>query len=169
MISIIPGPEYKAVQTGQTKSSGVEFDLRGEVMKGVHLIFNYAFSHSEVTKDEDASKVGKPLSGTGIPRHISNGWANYCLPVTYLDGVSIALGYQLQAGRPYNMPNYLRVDGSVSWRKNMLTLKLNGNNLLNKYLYSGATYEYNNDPTTTEYYFQVEPGINYRLLAALRF
>jgi iron complex outermembrane receptor protein len=71
-------------------------------------------------------------------------------------------------GRPHDMPDYLRMDAGIHWQKEHIRLSLLANNILDKYLYMGAPYEFNNDFSSSEYYFMVEPKLNFRINAAYR-
>ncbi|WP_255697818.1 TonB-dependent receptor [Fulvivirga ligni] len=60
------------------------------------------------------------------------------------------------------LPDYFRLDGALSWQNDDIRVGLNVNNILNEYLYSGASYR-------SEYYWQTEPGTNFRLNVAYTF
>lgn len=169
VVSVVPGPVYATIQTGQTETSGVELDVRGEIAEGLNLIFNYAYTHAKVTKDEDPSKIGGPVPSVFFPDHSSNAWLSYRVREGELKGLGVAAGYQFQGGRKEELPDYFRLDGGISWQEPRLSIALNVNNLLNKYLFSGSLFEHNNDPSTTEYNYQVEAGIHFRLSFAYRF
>lgn len=170
VISYVPAPPYnKAIQTGQTKTKGIELDLRGEIAKGLNLVFNYAYTHSRITKDEDIQKIGERLTGSAFPDHINNAWLSYRVPTGKIKGFGAALGYQYQGKREELLPDYFRLDGNLSWQGERYSIMLNANNLLNDYLYIGSLFEHNNDPSTTEYNYQIEAGFNLRLSFAYRF
>jgi iron complex outermembrane receptor protein len=180
VVSYRPGPTTFATQLGQSETQGVEFDVRGEITPGLSLIFNYAYTTAEITKDEDPEKVGQMVPGSGFVDHVSNGWLSYKAQNGILKGVGVGVGYQWQGGRnawdwgantesAAKLPDYFRLDGSLSWRGDAMSVALNVNNILDKYLYTGAPYELDNDAATKEYYYQIEPGINYRFTVAYRF
>lgn len=169
VISVVPGPEYKTIQTGQTKTKGVELDVRGEIIKSLNLIFNCAYTHSRITKDEDDSKIGTRLTGSAFPDHISNAWMSYRFHSGKLKGFGASLGYQYQGKREESLPDYFRLDGNISWQGNQYSISLNANNLLNDYLYMGYMFEHNSDPSSPEYNYQVEAGTNLRLAFSYRF
>lgn len=155
-------PQY-SVQLGQSRTQGVEFDLKGRLFKGMNVIFNYAYTDSKVTKDADINKVGQSMAGT--TKHITNGWVNYTIQEGVLANIGFSLGYQWQldrsawyefSGTNSELPDYFRMDGAVSWKKDKISLSLNVNNLLNDYLYSGSPYG-------NFYYWQTEPLRNFRL------
>lgn len=170
VISMIPGPTPAFVQTGQTATRGVELDIRGEVVPGLNLVLNYAYTHAEVTKDEDTAKVGGPVPSVFFPDHSSNAWLSYRLRDGKLKGFGLAAGYQFQGGRKEGLPDYFRLDGGLSWQSPHLRIGLNVNNLLDEYLYSGFLFDHDgNRATPGQFSYQVEAGIHFRLSFAYRF
>ena len=165
IITLIPGTVYNAVQTKQTRTQGIEFDMKGAIGKHINVVMNYAFTKSLITRDVDKSKIGNEVDGPTFPKHTGNAWINYEITRKW----HTSLGYQWQAKRGNGLEDYHRIDANVSFTVEKLSLSLSANNLMNKYLYSGAPFEFNNDPGSTEYYFQVEPGINFRICVAYRF
>ena len=160
-----------SIQLGQTQTKGIEFDLRGQIVNGLDLTFNYAYTDSRVTKDTDPAKVGVAVAGT--TRNITNGWLSYKSTHGKVKGLGLALGYQYQEGRSSwyvfdgtNQPleDYFRMDGAISYQKDNFSIALNVNNLLNKYLYSGAFYSWGG-----YYYYQTEALRNSRLTIGYKF
>ncbi|MCB0430882.1 MAG: TonB-dependent receptor [Flavobacteriales bacterium] len=156
-------------QTGQQKINGVEFDAKGEIMEGLQVVINYAYTHARVTKDSDPELVGDPVAGATT--HIQNTWLNYKFNRGKPNGIRLSLGYQYQAGRTswYNfdnseeaLPNYFRMDGGIGYQHKKAGIHLLVNNILNEYLYSGAPY-------ADMYFWQTEPKRNYRLTMTYRF
>lgn len=170
VITVVPGPEYKTIQTGQTVTRGAELDFRGELVSGLNLVLNYAYTESEITRDADPSKLGSSAATQGFAAHIANGWLAYRLNRGILRGLGAGLGYRYQGGRAEELPDYFRADASLSWQAARYTVSLNANNLFDRYLISGGSlFEHNNDPSSTEYNYQIEPGFNLRILFAYRF
>lgn len=160
-----------SIQLGQTKTQGVEFDMRGQLLQGLDLTFNYAYTDSKVTKDTDEKKVGVAVAGS--TKHITNAWLSYRATHGKFKGLGASLGYQWQVdrsswyvfdGTSQALPDYFRLDGAVSWQSNQFTVALNVNNLLNKYLFSGAPYTWLN-----AYYWQTEPLRNSRISIGYKF
>jgi len=161
-----------SVQLGQTRTSGVEFDLQGELLPGLSLVANYAYTDSKITKDTRSENVGQYVPG--FAKHVTNAWLSYRLRQGALQGVGVSLGYQGQLERfgwfvdptsnESNLPDYFRADGAVSWQNKRVSVALNVNNILNAYLYSGAPYPY-----AGYYYWQAEAPRNFRLSMAYRF
>lgn len=158
------------IQLGEVQSEGIEFDIQGEILEGLKLILNYANTKAEVTEDTNESIIGSRIAGHA--KHMTNGWLNYRFgDNSFLEGFGLALGYQYQVDRSSwawnadntaEMPDYFRLDGSISWQKDNLNVGLNINNLLDDYLYSGSSYD-------TYYYWQAEPGTNFRLNIGFKF
>lgn len=164
-----------STQLGQTKTQGVEVDVRGEIVRGLNLTFNYAYTDSEVTKDTDPENVG--VAVPGATRHITNGWLAYRLKNSVLKGVGVSLGYQWQLersswfifdGSEQSLPDYFRMDGAISWQNDKFNIALNVNNILNEYLFSGSPYDFDRDGKF-EYYWQTEAPRNFRLTLGYKF
>ncbi len=158
-----------SIQLGEAQSKGVEFDIQGEIARGLSLILNYANTNVEVTEDTNPDVVGTRLAGHA--KHMTNGWLKYQFKNSGLNGLSLALGYQYQVDRSSwswgaanesVLPDYFRLDGAISWANDDFSIGLNVNNLLNEYLYSGSAY-------ATYVYWQSEPGTNFRLNVAYKF
>ncbi|MCW3467889.1 TonB-dependent receptor [Chitinophaga nivalis] len=158
-----------SLQLGQSETKGVEADIRGEILPGLNLTLNYAFTESKITRAEKPEDVGNPVPG--FAKHNSNGWLSYRLGKGALKGVGVAAGYQFLSDRStwawaasnqLALPDYFRLDGAVSWQNNKYAVSVNVNNILNKYLYSGSPYG-------DFYYWQSEPGTNFRASVAVKF
>ncbi|QJD97682.1 TonB-dependent receptor [Mucilaginibacter robiniae] len=130
-------------QIGQTVSKGLEFDLKGEIVKGLNVVINYSYTDSHISKDANASRVG--LTTPFRVKHIQNTWLNYKLPFAELKGFSISSGYQLQMGRAgrYEIENLhlapiFRLDGGIGWSNNRFSVNGIVNNILNRFNYGSA-------------------------------
>jgi iron complex outermembrane receptor protein len=169
-----PNESYSVV-LGQKRAEGIEFDVRGNVVRGLSLIANYAYTNSKVTK------VTKGVTGInvgdvipGFAKHTANAWLSYKVMDGALKGVGISAGFNWQIDRAtsnwndndtrYNLPDYFKLDGGVFWEKNKVRLSLNMFNVLNKYLYSGGYYEWLNS-----YYWQTETPRNLRFSMSYKF
>ncbi|WP_106524637.1 TonB-dependent receptor [Taibaiella chishuiensis] len=158
-----------SLQVGQSRAWGVEFDLRGEITRGLSLILNYAYTDSRITKDIVPANIDKLVPG--FAKHVSNAWLSYRIPEGALKGLGFAGGFSYQKDRSTwswdatnqkNLPDYFRLDGGVSWQNDRMTVAVNVFNILDKYLYSGAPY-------ASFYYYQAEPPRNFRASIAYRF
>ncbi|TLV00966.1 TonB-dependent receptor [Dyadobacter luticola] len=171
-----------SVELGQKRAQGVEFDVRGTILPGLNLTANYAYTNSEVTKvtqGVEVAKAGDPVPG--FAKHTANGWLSYKVQNGALKGAGISGGFTYLGDRAtstwsnsdtrYNLPNYFKLDGGVFWEKDKIRLTLNVFNILDKYLYSGGTYDFQTakgEPITS-YYWQAEAPRNYRLSIAYKF
>jgi len=170
----IPGSNEFAL-LGQTKTRGIEFDARGEIVTGLSLMANYAFTDSKISKDADAKNVGNPVPG--FAKHITNAWLTYRLQSGSLKGFGLSAGYQWQIDRlPWSLgsgtpdlPNYFRLDAGASYQIKKISLALNVNNILNTYLYSGGHEDYLSPQGKTVYSWQAEAPATVRLSVGYRF
>lgn len=63
-------PNNFYVTAGEVESKGLEFDLSGEIMPTVRLSFAYAYTKTEVTKDNNVFLEGRELAN--VPLHSAN-------------------------------------------------------------------------------------------------
>lgn len=166
-----PTGGYYNRQSGQQQTKGVEVDVKGQLVQGLDVVVNYAFTEAKTTKDSDPKNVGLQVPGSA--RHVQNTWLNYKVEKGALAGFGISAGYQYQADRsPWyistdltrKLPDYFRVDGGLNYQREKIGFNFFVNNVLNKYLYSGGYYDW-----TQFYYWQAEPGTNYRFSVNYRF
>ena len=167
-INATTGQPYSR-QSGQQKTKGVEVDIKGKILPNLDVIINYAYTEAKATKDSDPKVIGSQVAGS--TRHIQNAWLNYKFDYGVLNGFGISVGYQYQVKRsPWyvfdnsknSLPDYFRLDGGISYQKDKMAFNLVVNNILNKYLYSGAPY-------ADYYYWQAEPGTNLRFTVGYKF
>jgi iron complex outermembrane receptor protein len=166
-----PTGQYYSRQSGQQRTRGVEADIKGQIVNGLDVVINYAYTEAETTKDSDEKNVGRQVPGSS--RHVQNTWLNYRIDKGVLAGFGVSAGYQYQVGRsPWfvsdgsvlDLPDYFRVDGGINYQKDKIGFTLFVNNVLNKYLYSGGYYDW-----SKFYYWQAEPGTAYRFSVNYRF
>ncbi|WP_259016531.1 TonB-dependent receptor [Emticicia fluvialis] len=166
-----PNNQFFSVQLGQTQVKGFEFDLRGQLIHGLDLTLNYAYTDAKVTKDTQEKNVGVQTPGSS--KNIANAWLSYKSTAGSLQGFGVSLGGQLITGRSswyvfdgskQGLPNYFKMDGAVSYQANKFAVALNVNNILNAYLYMGAYYTYSDF-----YYWQAEAKRNLRLSINYKF
>ena len=175
--------ENFSIVIGEKRAQGIEFDLRGELIKGLNLVANYAYTDGKVT--EVAPGVTGVFVGQVVPgfsKHTTNAWLSYSVNEGALKGAGISGGFTYLAGRAVgtysgensneNLPNYFKLDGGLFW--GYKNIKITGNvfNILDKYLYSGAYYtNYWNAPNydLPVYSWQAEAPRNYRVSVAYKF
>jgi iron complex outermembrane receptor protein len=167
------GESYSVV-LGKKEAQGIEFDMKGEIIKGLNLIVNYAYTDAKVT--EVAGGVPGIAVGDRIPgfaKHNINTWLNYKLMSGALKGFGASAGFSYQIDRDTwswgtagqaKLPDYFRLDGGLFWEGGKMRVTANVFNILGTYLYSGAYYGYSGF-----YYWQTEAPTNYRLSVAYKF
>lgn len=170
------GAESFVVVLGQTQTKGIEFDLRGELLPGLNLLANYAYTDARVNKatpDFPDAQVGDRVPGYAT--HDANAWLSYKQNKGILKGLGISGGVTYLNGRDsWNwanptkniaaLPDYFRLDGSVFYEKRKIRFSVNVYNILNTYLYSG-----NWEDWAGYYSWQTEAGTNYRFNVSYRF
>ncbi|MDR2270215.1 MAG: TonB-dependent siderophore receptor [Sphingobacterium sp.] len=158
------GGENYVLQFGQTKTQGIEFDLKGEIFQGMNLMANYAFTESKITRS--TNKYEKGMLVPGYAKHNINTWLNYRIREGVLNNFAMSTGltYMLDRATWWNgnyegesLPDYFRLDGAVSWASEKLSIHLNIYNILDKYLYNGAHH------SSGWYYWRPEAPRNFRL------
>jgi iron complex outermembrane receptor protein len=177
------GSEMFSAVLGEKRAQGIEVDIKGNLMPGLQLIANYAYTDSKVTKvlaGVPAINVGDRIPG--FSAHVANAWLTYTLQSGALKGVGISGGFTYQGDRAtgnfsttepeQNLPNYFKLDGGLFWENKSLKITANVFNILDKYLYTGAYYtDYWNYPAYDQpaYSWQSEAPRNYRLSIAYKF
>ncbi|WP_125723012.1 TonB-dependent receptor [Flavobacterium ustbae] len=165
-----------SIVLGEKRARGVEFDLRGKIFDGLNLIANYAFTESIVSEvDPTVSlatgiKVGDVVPG--YAKHTANAWLNYTVPAGKLKGFGASIGGTFLDGRQTDtwgeglekLPTYFKLDGGLSYEIGKVKVTANVFNILDKYLYSGSYYEW-----LQAYYWQSEPGRNFRVGVTYKF
>ncbi|WP_038031436.1 TonB-dependent receptor [Thermonema rossianum] len=162
-------PQY-SIQLGEVQGQGVEFDLQGNLNDDFYILLNYAFNDLSISEDTDPNKVGQKLPGYAT--HSANLWAEYKftkLPAIkhFFVGVGSQHAWERSSwawgeDNQSILPDYWRMDASIGWQKGPVTLMAKVNNLIDAYLYSGSAY-------SAFYYWQTEPGRNYRFSLNYRF
>jgi len=140
-------PTNIRVQTGEQQFRGVELDISGEIVNGLNVVLNYAYTHAKVTEDNNALYVNKPVPGS--VKHITNGWLSYrCRKQgSLLNGFGLTGGYQVQMGRnsgtialPLQLPAYYRFDAGASYERGKFGLSVLVNNLLDRRLLTQGSF-----------------------------
>jgi iron complex outermembrane recepter protein len=164
-----------SIVLGEKRSQGVEFDLRGRIVKGLNLIANYAYTDSRVTKvAEGITSMKEGDIVPGYAKHTASGWLSYSVQSGLLKGTGLSAGFTYLSGRetfwdpspdPSKvLPEYFKLDGGLFWEQDNLRITANVFNILDKYLYSGSYYAW-----LSAYNWQTEPGRNFRMTVAYKF
>ena len=164
-----------SVVLGQKTAQGVEFDLKGNIVKGLNLVANYAYTDAKVSKvTEGVTDIEKGDVIPGFAKHTMNTWLSYKIESGALNGFGISGGFTYMMDRAtaswsdtntdMNLPDYFKLDGGIFWEQDKIRMTLNVFNVLDKYLYSGGYYDW-----LSAYYWQTETPRNFRLSVGYRF
>lgn len=136
-----------AIQTGEARSRGIEMDVSGQVTDGLNLIASYAYTDTEITKDNRGDQGHRFWN---VPKNSGSFWAKYAVQKPSLRGLSFGAGTYLIGQREGNnantwqMPGYVRVDALLgyAWKvgHSTVTTQLNVNNLLDKTIYESSAF-----------------------------
>lgn len=165
--------ERFSIVKGQSVAKGIEFDLKGEIFKGMNVIANYALTDNEITK----SNVPSLIVGTkvaGFAKHNFNMWFNYTIQEGALKGFGAQIGFTYLKDRSSwnwsndaninRMGDYKKLDQGLFWGNDKLKVTFNIFNVLDSYLYTGSYYGFGG-----YYYYQAEAPRNYRLSISYKF
>ncbi len=176
--------ENFSIVVGEKRAQGIEFDLKGELTRGLSLIANYAYTDGKFTEVDPSAaslySVGQVVPG--FAKHISNAWLSYTIQSGVLKGAGISSGFTYLTGRATNtfssseteknLPDYFKLDAGLYWEGHGLRITGNVFNVLDRYLYSGGYYNgYWNAPDYKQgaYSWQAEAPRNYRVSIAYKF
>jgi iron complex outermembrane receptor protein len=151
-----PNNSLYRIQVGANHAQGIDFDVVGQVARGLNAVINYAYTDAKIDNDVNTALIGTPTPM--YVKHIQNTWLNYELPSTTVPGLTLSLGYQYQGGRgeryatatQHVIPDFFRLDGGIGWQiqtgqthagqRHSFKVNLLVNNLLNKTLIATAWY-----------------------------
>ena len=124
-------PDFQ-IQVGEQRSQGLELDIAGEILPGWNIIASYAYTNAEITKD-NIFAIGNQL--VGAPEHQASLWTTYELQEGILEGLGFGLGLFYVGERAgdldntFKMPDYLRTDAAIYYRRDRLNAAINVRNL----------------------------------------
>ena len=166
-----------SVALGETTTKGIEADINGEIVPGLNVNINYAYTDSKITKDAPDKVTGPSTVGniTGnTAAHVTNGWLSYRIGHGALTGFGASAGIQWQAERAVgnntkvsNIPNYFRTDAGLNYSKGKYAISFLVNNLLDdRKLLTAASLPAN---ASGYYSYIVEPRRNFRMTIGYHF
>lgn len=164
-----------SIEIDEKHVEGVEFDVRGTVVKGLTVVANYAYTNSLMNETKGAPDVPVP----GFAKHTSNAWLGYKFTDGALKGVGVNAGLTWLVDRvtsnfskespDQNVPDYFKLDGGIFWEKDKVKLTLNMFNILDEYLYSGGYYKAGDYFAPAVYSWQAEAPRNLRFSVNYKF
>jgi iron complex outermembrane recepter protein len=144
---------YLYVQQGEVRSTGAEFEARGNVTDSLELIGALTFLDTRVSKSTDATIIGNRPQA--VPDFFGSIWANYTFKSGPVTGLTLGGGVR-HVGSTFGddantlrTPAYTVVDLALKYELENLTrnlkgmsLTLNVNNLFDKEYYSSCSSGY---------------------------
>jgi iron complex outermembrane recepter protein len=135
VLSTDPAHTEFSVQRGEIGSRGVELEANVSASHHVDLTASYSYTDARVTRDTDPSLVG--LRNGLVPRHKLAVWADWRLPASLVDGLSLAIGMRANSKVPDFtntswVPGVTVFDARVGYRVERWEFALNARNLLDK-------------------------------------
>src|SRR5690606_24720706 len=82
-----PNGGFFSMQIGETTSKGIEFDITGEIVRGLNVNANYALTDSKISKDTKEENIGNITPNTA--KHTANAWVSYRLQQGALRGLGL--------------------------------------------------------------------------------
>ncbi|MBD9360563.1 TonB-dependent siderophore receptor [Methylomonas fluvii] len=137
---------------GEANVTGLEMDLKGEILPGWNMIGSYAYTPDAVTTIGRATEVDKRFPG--VPRHGGSLFTTYELQSGIMQGLKFGGGVIVRSSQRTEstnndvvLPGYATVNllTSYSWKvgASKLTTQLNVNNLLGKEYYPASAFSRN--------------------------
>lgn len=174
---IAGGNSFFKIALGETTSKGIEFDITGEIVKGLNVNANYALTDSKISKDGKEENIGNITPNTA--KHTANAWLTYRLQQGPLKGLGLTGSVQgmfdraIGTTKESNFKNYIRTDGGISYQSGKYSISVMVNNLLDnrKLLTSGSTTAKNASVTESVSYYTyiVEARRNFRMGVTYKF
>ncbi len=144
-----PNDQDFQIQTGEQKSRGIELSLTGEILPGWNILAGYAYTNARISKDTTFD-IGSRLEN--VPNHAFNLWTTYEIQTGNLKGLGFGLGLFFVGDRAgdlpntYDVPNYLRTDATIFYKRDKFRIGLNLENLFDveyfEFGYFGSRVEY---------------------------
>ncbi len=164
---------------GEQRARGFEADLKGEIVKGLNIIINYAYTDAKTIKDTNPEILG--AASPGNAKNVQNTWVSYHFSDSLLKGFGISAGYQYQGGRVswygtnsgnQSLPDYFDTNFGITYRARKFDVNLMLNNAFNRKLFSGyydPGYNTPNDTSDDKYVWIYNAPRNWRLSIGYKF
>ncbi|MDZ8085089.1 MAG: TonB-dependent siderophore receptor [Nostoc sp. DedQUE12b] len=127
-----PNDPQRTIQVGEQRSRGIEFDISGEISPGWNIIAGYAYTDTEITRDNILTQ-GNQLNN--VPRHALNLWTTYEIQSGSLKGLGFGLGAfyygdrQADLANTVELPSYVRTDAAIYYKRDNYRAAINIKNL----------------------------------------
>jgi iron complex outermembrane receptor protein len=108
---VLSGLGYQ-VSIGEAQSRGVELDLIGQILPGWDVIASYAYTETEILKDNISENVGNQLPN--VPQNGGSLWSTYRFQEGVLNGFKFGAGAYVRGQREGDAANTLQLPGYVT-------------------------------------------------------
>jgi iron complex outermembrane recepter protein len=138
-----PNDPALSIQVGEQQSKGVELDVSGEILPGWNIIAGYAYTDTEVTKDNRGNE-GNQLDN--VSPHSASLWTTYEIQDGGWKGFGLGGGLFFIDEREGDLENtftlssYVRTDAVIYYRRQNWQTQLNFKNLFDVDYYEGASF-----------------------------
>lgn len=132
-----------SISAGEQRGQGIELDIAGEILSGWNVIASYGYIDAEVTESNDLPEGSRIAN---IPEHTASLWTTYEIQSGNLQGLGIGLGLFYIGERAgdfedtYDLPDYLRADASIFYRRDNWRAAINVQNLFNERYFKGVNF-----------------------------
>ena len=118
------------VQSGKSRTEGIELSLVGHVTQGFDVSFGYALQDGEIRATTTAAPAGRKLAQ--LPRHKLSGWARYNFSKRF--GLGLGVIHQSSQfatiSNTVRLPAFTRIDAAAFFNlSDQVSLQLNVENL----------------------------------------
>lgn len=134
------------IPIGKARSTGIEWDVAGNLTDNWSVIANYAFTDTEVIEDTALDLKGNRFPNA--PKHSANLWTKCAFNEYGLNGLSLGTGMRMVSQRQGDPQNSFQLPGYATWDAlaaytfkvgaTRMTAQFNAYNLLDKRYFSGA-------------------------------
>ncbi|WP_203235051.1 TonB-dependent receptor [Mucilaginibacter terrigena] len=147
IIRSIPGSSFfGSVQDGTQTSKGFEAEFVANPVSAVNIVAGFSYNDSKFTAG-DPDVLGLRPNTAGSP-YLANLYISYRLPQSFVKGLGVGVGGNYASANKvinsvsqgsFELPSYTLLNASVYLDRPKYRFGLSGNNLTNKYYYTGYT------------------------------
>ena len=145
--ALVTNPKtFVATQTGKVTSTGIETEAMVQLTDNFNVQAAYTYTNA---KTDNTGDRGKKQAGL-IPKHMASAWANYTIPLTNTQEITLGSGVRYlgqSKDNPANTASNITVPSATLWDaaatyklNKQWQLQVNINNLLNKEYISACDY-----------------------------
>ncbi|MGD1918164.1 MAG: TonB-dependent siderophore receptor [Pleurocapsa sp.] len=144
--NVLDAASFSARQIGEQRSRGVELDIAGEILPGWNIITSYAYLDTEILSDTNEF-AGTDSSGNqlrNVPENAFSIWTTYALQKGSLEGLGFGVGLFYEGEKQgdlentFTLPDYLRTDAALFYKKDNYTAQVNFQNLFDVRYFESA-------------------------------